>query len=1090
MSTHIENISAPIQIPQTISEKLNHVAARHQSNERVFRWGGWLALAVSSLLMMVIIDLAWELDTATQRFSGWLIAIGSLLTLGCCWERFIERPLTWLEAAWRVESVRPEIEERLSSTIEFLTDQPHLTGSNSNCENSNIPTASYSPQLLAALSQEASRATANVDSQDVPVRASWPIVTTVATAITLFLLITIINPIGVCYSLRNWMMPWATPIFPALQIDLLPGDTTVVEGESLDVTATALTRETEGTLESMSVDGQMSCPFNRATERQATLPALNSDTTYRLRVGKRITRDYQVRVLPKPIIEQVTIRVDFPAYAQLPFELYDDPTESVLALVGSRITIEVVGDQHAQRAELRWDNVGDPLLTSSDFRFDIPCPDAQQRLGEIRLISSEGVPSEPYAIRVEIHGDQPPRVQIHDPALSRFYLPRERPLSVQFAVQDDIAIEKVELLYRAADSPADIPPQTIEALLERTSDQETVGYQGEVSVNLDSLSPQTSGAVVWLRATDNRGEAWGGPQVVESETMLVEFRPIESTPLEQRLEAERQAIQEALDAARQELANAKTAIEQLADEKLDAEENEQTGGEQNETERPIDPQQQLAASKQALEQLAETMEQANSDYAEQANKTREISEDHLEAAEQQLDRLPLIDEPAKQAESIEQARQVLEHANEKLVQLEQELQEKAKALETAAKLEDLARQQQMLADELDDSQKQAQESKISDTELAANEQANNDQAWQQRQQQLADELAAMQPEEQQAERAEQLAEQARELAERWEQLEQSQNAKQGKQDDENAQQQLAQQQQELMQQAEELKQDIEQLAAEGMPHEKSQQQLDEAQARLDQAAEQMAEQAAERNSEKNSERNGEQNAVDQNQQVEDAQQQRQQDLGQQDQQGEQDQQRQSSPANELRKTAEALQQVCQTCRDCAQCQNPGDSKTNDSANKMNEACQECNAAAKAPSREQAQQHAKNAAEKLAELAEKAAKKSGLRKNCEKCKDCDKCPNPGDNPANPGSKPGNKPDGTKSVTEQPFERLPLRGGTSSGWTRAKRQLKNGVLDGREALIPEPFRDVVTDYFEALAKQADETEAEKDSRQAPKSDSEQK
>jgi hypothetical protein len=107
------------------------------------------------------------------------------------------------------------------------------------------------------------------------------------------------------------------------------------------------------------------------------------------------------------------------------------------------------------------------------------------------------------------------------------------------------------------------------------------------------------------------------------------------------------------------------------------------------------------------------------------------------------------------------------------------------------------------------------------------------------------------------------------------------------------------------------------------------------------------------------------------------------------------------------------------------------------------------------------------------------------------KNCDKCRNSGDGQAGqsvPSQRPGGKSSGIKDIVEQSFEQLPLRGESSSGWTRAKRQLRNGVLDGREALIPEAFRDVVTDYFQALSKSVNDDQSRPDNSDSPASGSE--
>lgn len=744
MSTQIEHRTASIQIPKSILDKLDSIVQRHQMNERIIRWGGLLTLGIIALLIMIVTDIALELDSVGTRLVGWLIAISSVLTLGFCWEQFLEQPLSWRDAAWRVESVRPEIDERLSSTIELFNEQ------------STSANTSFSPQLFEALSHEAALATANVDSHEIPLRANWPVKVALASSITLFLLVTVINPVAVFRSIQGWLMLPERPLFTLQQSAML----------------------------------------------------------------------------------------------------------------------------------------SDALLTG-------------------------------------------------------------------------------ELSYE--ELPADTSP--------------------EDEANLS-----------------------------ETEAIQDDALPIDPTLFEERWDAEQRAMQAALDAASQELLNAKAAVEQLGEE-LQKETDGTAGAD--------DSLQQIVSSKEALERLAETMENASSDYSEQVNRAREIRDDNVEAAEQQLKQISESNELAHKRELAEQSHQDLDQAVDKLRELKQQLQEKAKAQKTAIKLDDLARKQQEIADEL------------------GTEQTTSESDWQKRQQQVADELDDMQPEVRQAERAEQLAEQAREIADSLEQLEKSQDTKQPVPQGENEQQQLMQEQQAVTQKLEGLEKDLEQLQAEGMPDETSQEQLMEARSHLEQASEQRSK--ADDRSEKNrSEENHSAEARTEEQRTE--------------------RNSKSSPAESIRKAADALEQVCRTCRECAECRNPGEA-----GSKMSEACRGCKAAANAPTRQKAERHARKAADELAELAEHKAQQSGLRKSCENCN------KPGEGKDNANSSQGNNSAGTKSVTELPFERLPLRGGASSGWTRAKRQLQTGILDGREALIPEAYRDVITEYFEALAKQTDEIDRYEDSRQ---------
>ena len=1193
MSTSIASLPPQAEVPRPITDKLSNVIRRQQCRAAVFRWSGWCALVVFAFLCMVGCDLYYEFDSLASRLGGWLISIVAVAVFGGAWQRLSERPMNWLDAAWRIESVNPQLDERLSSTIELIGER------NQNPQQANIR---YSNQLLLALSQEATRASSELNPETIPMRSNWLIVSSASTVVTLFLCLTIINPSGVGCSLRNWLLPWAEPIFPQLSIELLPDETTILQGETLSIQAPGLAARIDATLERINSRGISAIPFDNAEIRSVTLLDLQEDCSYRLRMGNRVSRAYSVRVLPKPQILDHEVQVQFPDYTAVLPETYKNTTEPVLAVQGSKVTIQLNVDQDARIAEWSWEDGPTQTCRADDFRFEFTCDAVGSRTAKFRVLSSENISSESILVKLDVSADVSPTIQILDPTLPRFYLPRERELPIQFAAQDDFAIQQVELIYEAVGTEQ---PQrhSLSARFERLPNETPAAYQGQAFVTFEELPDDCRAARVWLRATDNRGEAFGGPQSIESEGLLIEFQPIDSTPLEQRLAAEQEIIQQALSEVRNALEQAEALVGQLSDEPS-ADDSQKPWAAANE---------KVVDSRTALERLAEKLEQSNSDLSEEAQLARDIAEEPLIDAQRNLERGRQMDEAKNQEAAKESAREAQSHTQEalkELEQLEQTLAKKAEQLETAAKLEDLARQQEKLVNELAASDETRSEQGERKEDLPGNdggdatpEPNSRKEDWRQRQQQVADELAALQKREQpeanpavqeddalpeqrrlldQAKQADLLTQKANELADKLEQPVTDERP-----DQVNAEEDRDKRMQEIK----ELQEEVENIAQHaGESEEEEQQQraagLEEARQHLQQAKQRFEEQQPEKVRQDRQEQHGQEKQQDKNvqqgrqdqenengqEEQQDTDRQREQDQqdrrgqqGQQEQQGQQDQQdqqgqqeqqdqqdqnaqvqkqasdtkqdqqdpnrpdghqkqnlvqnegqnqnqnqkekqeqgqkqgqkqaqeaqaakqdqqepngqqaqeqtqRPKTPAESLRQAADALRKNCESCRECANCQNPsgsgGKSSSQPLASQLAGAKQDCEDAAQAPTQKQATQPAKQAGQKLSELAQQAAQQAGLRKNCEKCQ------KPGDGQSQAEGMSDKSPMGTKSVTDEPFERLPLRGEASSGWTRTKRQLKNGVLDGREALIPESFRNVVTDYFEALAKDPKDSE----------------
>ena len=162
------------------------------------------------------------------------------------------------------------------------------------------------------------------------------------------------------------------------------------------------------------------------------------------------------------------------------------------------------------------------------------------------------------------------------------------------------------------------------------------------------------------------------------------------------------------------------------------------------------------------------------------------------------------------------------------------------------------------------------------------------------------------------------------------------------------------------------------------------------------------------------------------------------------------------------------------------------------------AADKSNEASKSQNGKQASESAEQAAKELNKAADEAAKRSGYKlRNAGQCNG--QCENPGnspgqspngkqpgqsqkksDKPSN-GSEPGSSPKGVDNKGSNPeLDGATLRGGSSSNWTRGRKQHKGGVLDDRSGNVPEEYRGLVEDYFKELARRGkdhDKTKTDK-------------
>jgi len=157
-----------------------------------------------------------------------------------------------------------------------------------------------------------------------------------------------------------------------------------------------------------------------------------------------------------PIVGDVRITYEYPAYTGLPPRTIEGSTGDVMAVKGTRVTIETTPLHRSRGAALLLGENGDggeipvvlhknamtarlTLSESASYRFWL-----QPLLG--RAVREQ------QSHRLEAEPDRPPRAEIHGPA-DRLELAAPRPIEVGFAAADDFGLASVELVYRVDEGP-------------------------------------------------------------------------------------------------------------------------------------------------------------------------------------------------------------------------------------------------------------------------------------------------------------------------------------------------------------------------------------------------------------------------------------------------------------------------------------------------------------------------------------------------------------------------------------------------------------------------------------------------------------
>lgn len=651
-----------------------------------------VTVAIVSLLVILVIDAIFQPESAWSRASLWLPLVG---VVGAVTQRFLVMPLKQecgrLALAWTLEQKQPTIEERLTTSLQ-LTETPNEKTS----------------ELIEAVAQQAYGSLAGCQEEDL--RGQEVLGRTIIAGASLgaFALSMWIWAPYLIPSLQNILNPWNSRVLPYLNATILPGNTVVGEGDDVRVTATA-GRLKHAVLEVIEHDAvitshQMANGTN-GTTAEFTLTKMKSNLQYRIRDGGLYSARYQIDVDPKPVIKNSRVILTFPEYTQLPPQVIDDPTELIEVIHGTRIQIDVDVDSTLPVAEssLSFDETSSPCkevvgveetgLWRHSWEFTAIESDLQ--VGTIKLVSSAGVQSDPFTFEVRSLPDLPPTIIIEQPALSEITAMADHSIVVAFHALDDFGYGALQLISQKNSEEPSIKdvPHDLEAEM-----------IGELIVNLNEFEVATGDQLAfWMSIADSRHAEFGGPQVTDSRKIRIQIAD-EAIPINQQVvQNEEHALLINVMKAIEDLQQAAEFANDLQAELGEITEVSKTPAEVLEKSKQL--QDRITEAEQALRQLTDQDEGAQQSlFHPEIEQIQEVADNEVAEAKKQAGLVPLSDDRPQQQEAVAATKESLNDAIEKLDKVRHSIDERGKQLEQAAQLDELARQQERLTQELNEVQ--------------------------------------------------------------------------------------------------------------------------------------------------------------------------------------------------------------------------------------------------------------------------------------------------------------------------------------------------------------------------------------------------
>ena len=335
-----------------------------------------------------------------------------------------------------------------------------------------------------------------------------------------------------------------------------PGDTTALQGETLNISAEVVSQSIEPVYLVFSTDdGQavnqripMSLPEGKKAfetqfppGRQGSERGFNSSVDYWIAQGESRSKQYRIEVLPAASVEIVSLQYVYPDYTGLPPETVEHGGD-VKALEGTSVTVAVRSTLPLDKINLVFDNnpssgtsmrITNAEKTEARGTFVLKHPYPYQTFS-FQAVDANGNASRRSGIyRIEVIPDQPPKVQWADTAtnlreVARLDLPINETLPLPIQAEDpDFALRylrfKMELTGHGNEDKRVFP--AVELITSPSTG--ATEHRGQIR-KLHTFSPQTARLApgdtveVWAEATDTKL-----PEANVSETRKITITVVE-----------------------------------------------------------------------------------------------------------------------------------------------------------------------------------------------------------------------------------------------------------------------------------------------------------------------------------------------------------------------------------------------------------------------------------------------------------------------------------------------------------------------------------------------------------------------------------
>jgi hypothetical protein len=711
------------EVPEPIAKALRRLIHRVRGIILIRGLAAVIATAIGCILLVMAIDAAFTLFSQTFRWVLTILALAATFGVAV-WLLLIPlaHTISLAGIARAIEQRHPELQERLSSAVELLTSK-------------DIPEIRGSERLIAALAEEASRDAVRVQPRmEIPLRKARPFMLAAGGTVLILAALWAVFPSVMPRLFTRAVAPFMN--LPNISADMLavdPGDAVLPEGRRMEVQVTVANDAVKRcSLRRRLPDGTEQAEYMTALPANAqghprftmTLPPGSESFRYRVHAGDALSRYYDVTVVPPPMVNRIDAHYAYPEYTGRPAETREDIAGDIQALAGTDVTVTARLNKRVTKAALRINGreIKDQPVEMTPAEdgttlctFSVHLKPGLRGRWALAMEDEYEFTNTSAEHRIEALADAPPTVEVLEPLDNRLRLKPSDRLPIDYAMTDDFGLAQAEFLVATDSRKRTRVPIPLPKPDEKQGDKTPRSANDRGYLLLSRLPLKGVKEFTFrVRVADNRPKDLRGPGQDFSRTITVEIDRSAASYAMQRLEADKEALEEGLKKVIKELEETKKDSAPLKDEAPRTEELEKGVADRVERMR-----EHLG---EADAEVGDMMPRATAGtFPGMAPKLEDLGQE-VSAAESQAGQVKLADSPTERGQAAESADRHVDQAKAMAEAMLEELQRMADAAGLAQALDDLANQQADLA------QQRAG--------------AEPDNAWQQAQENLAGEIGA------------------------------------------------------------------------------------------------------------------------------------------------------------------------------------------------------------------------------------------------------------------------------------------------------------------------------------------------------------